>query len=286
VALTKPIIVIKSGRTAAAAQAAASHTGTLAGSDAVLDAAFRRCGVLRVERISELFDLAEVLAKQQQRPKGPNLAIITNAGGPGVLATDALINTGGSLAAIADDTITALNTVLPPHWSHGNPIDILGDADPDRYAKTLEIAAKDPHSDGLLVILTPQAMTDPTETAEQLKKYAQAADKPILASWMGGAEVTNGETILNRASIATYRYPDAAARLFNFMWKYSYNLRGIYETPSLLPNRNLARPIAPKSKSSSTRPRRQGGPSSPSGNRSKFCEPMGFRRWSRGLRAR
>ena len=235
VALTKPIIVIKSGRTAAAAQAAASHTGTLAGSDAVLDAAFRRCGVLRVERISELFDLAEVLAKQQQRPKGPNLAIITNAGGPGVLATDALINTGGSLAAIADDTIAALNTVLPPHWSHGNPIDILGDADPDRYAKTLEIAAKDPNSDGLLVILTPQAMTDPTETAEQLKKYAQAADKPILASWMGGAEVTNGETILNRASIATYRYPDAAARLFNFMWKYSYNLRGIYETPSLLP---------------------------------------------------
>jgi acetyltransferase len=235
VALTKPIIVIKAGRTAAAAQAAASHTGTLAGSDAVLDAAFRRCGVLRVERISELFDLAEVLAKQSQRPQGPNLTIITNAGGPGVLATDALINTGGSLAVLQPETIAALNEFLPPHWSHSNPIDILGDADPDRYRQTLDIAVKDPHSDGLLVILTPQAMTDPTETAEKLKKCAQEADKPVLASWMGGAEVTNGETILNRASIATYRYPDAAARLFNFMWKYSYNLRGIYETPALLP---------------------------------------------------
>lgn len=235
VALTKPIIVIKSGRTAAAAQAAASHTGTLAGSDAVLDAAFRRCGVLRVERISELFDLAEVLAKQHQRPQGPKLAIITNAGGPGVLATDALINTGGTLAQLSDETIAQLDTLLPEHWSHSNPIDILGDADPNRYTQTLDIAVKDPNSDGLLVILTPQAMTDPTETAEKLKKCAQDADKPVLASWMGGAEVTNGETILNRASIATYRYPDAAARLFNFMWKYNYNLRGIYETPALLP---------------------------------------------------
>ncbi|WP_204140599.1 bifunctional acetate--CoA ligase family protein/GNAT family N-acetyltransferase [Halomicronema sp. CCY15110] len=235
VALTKPIIVIKSGRTAAAAQAAASHTGTLAGQDAVLDAAFRRCGVLRVERVSELFDLAEVLAKQQQRPQGPRLAIITNAGGPGVLATDALINTGGSLAAIADETVAKLSEFLPPHWSQGNPIDILGDADPDRYAKTLEVVAQDPNNDGLLVVLTPQAMTDPTETAEHLKKYAQTSRKPILASWMGGAEVTNGETILNQASVATYRYPDAASRLFNFMWKYSYNLRGIYETPALLP---------------------------------------------------
>jgi acetyltransferase len=235
VALTKPIIVIKSGRTAQAAQAAASHTGTLAGSDAVLDAAFRRCGVLRVDRISEMFDLAEVLAKQQQRPQGPKLSIITNAGGPGVLATDALIDSGGELAELSDTTLTALNDCLPPHWSQGNPIDILGDADPDRYTKAIEVAIEDPNSDGLLVVLTPQAMTDPTKTAEKLKNLAQSAKKPLLASWMGGAEVTGGETILNQASIATYRYPDAAARLFNFMWKYSYNLRGIYETPALLP---------------------------------------------------
>ncbi|HEY9738385.1 MAG TPA: bifunctional acetate--CoA ligase family protein/GNAT family N-acetyltransferase [Trichocoleus sp.] len=235
VALTKPIIVIKAGRTAAAAQAAASHTGSLAGSDAVLDAAFRRCGVLRVNQIAELFDMAEVLAKQPYRPQGPRLTIITNAGGPGVLATDALIATGGELAEISEETIASLSEFLPPHWSHNNPIDILGDADPERYTQTLDVAVQDPNSDGLLVILTPQAMTDPTQTAEKLKQYAQNATKPVLASWMGGAEVTNGESILNRASIATYRYPDAAARLFNFMWKYSYNLRGIYETPALLP---------------------------------------------------
>ncbi|MGD1713200.1 bifunctional acetate--CoA ligase family protein/GNAT family N-acetyltransferase [Dapis sp. BLCC M172] len=233
VALTKPIIVIKAGQTEAAAKAAASHTGSLTGSDEVLNAAFRRCGVLRVNRISELFNMAEVMAKQPRLPKGPRLTIITNAGGPGVLATDALIATGGELAPLAEETIAQLNEFLPTHWSHANPIDILGDADPERYRKTLEVAIKDPNTDGLLVILTPQAMTDPTQTAEQLKHYAQTAKKPVLASWMGGDEVTTGETILNRASISTYRYPDSAAKLFNFMWQYNYNLQGIYETPLL-----------------------------------------------------
>lgn len=233
VALTKPIVVIKAGRTEAAAKAAASHTGSLAGSDAVLDAAFQRCGVLRVDTIAELFDVAEVLAKQDRLPQGPNLTIITNAGGPGVLTTDALIASGGQLAPLSDDTLNELNQILPTHWSHGNPIDILGDADPDRYSKAFDIAAKDPSGDGLLVILTPQAMTDPTRTAEQLTHYAQTIEKPILASWMGGAEVMAGEAILNRASIPTYPYPDAAARLFNFMWRYSYNLKALYETPTL-----------------------------------------------------
>lgn len=233
VALTKPIIVIKTGRTEAAAKASASHTGSLAGSDDVLDAAFRRCGVVRVNTISELFDMAEVWAKQPRRPKGPRLTIITNAGGPGVLATDALISAGGALAELSEDTVTALNEILPRHWSHGNPIDILGDADPDRYTKALDIAVEDPNSDGLLVILTPQAMTDPTQIAEQLKPYAQKAGKPVFASWMGGSETKTGETLLNRASIPTYPYPDDAARLFNLMWQYSYNLSGIYETPIL-----------------------------------------------------
>ncbi|MGH1395097.1 MAG: bifunctional acetate--CoA ligase family protein/GNAT family N-acetyltransferase [Trichormus sp.] len=232
VALTKPIIVIKAGRTSAAAKAAASHTGALAGSDAVLDAAFRRCGVLRVNSISDLFDMAEVLAKQP-RPQGSKLTILTNAGGPGVLATDALIEAGGELATISPEVITALNEILPKHWSHSNPIDILGDADPQRYTQALEIAAKDPNSDGLLVILTPQAMTDPTQIAEQLKPYAQIAGKPILASWMGGADVADGEMILNRQRIPTYPYPDTAARVFSYMWQSSYNLRGIYETPVL-----------------------------------------------------
>jgi acetyltransferase len=235
VALTKPIIVIKAGRTAAAAAAAASHTGALAGSDEVLNAAFRRCGVLRVDTIDDLFNMAEVLAKQP-RPKGNRLAILTNAGGPGVLTTDALISEGGQLAPLSEETITALNDLLPPHWSHHNPIDILGDADPERYAKAIEIALKDPNSDGLLAILTPQAMTDPTQTAKRFVEILQNKSlpaKPILASWMGGTGITPGEEILNHASIFTLPFPDTAAHVFNDMWRYSYNLKGLYETPLL-----------------------------------------------------
>ena len=230
VALTKPIIVIKAGRTEAAGKAAASHTGSLTGSDEVLDAALRRSGVLRVGEISELFGMAEVLGKQPH-PKGPRLTILTNAGGPAVLATDALIGGGGELAEISSQTMESLNDFLPPPWSHGNPVDILGDADPERYARTLETAAGDPQSDGLLVVLTPQDMTDPTATAERLAPYARSAGKPVLASWMGGAEVAAGESILNGAGIPTFDYPDTAARAFTNMWKYTYNLRGIYETP-------------------------------------------------------
>ncbi|MBA2345350.1 MAG: acetate--CoA ligase family protein, partial [Rubrobacter sp.] len=232
VALTKPIIAIKAGRTEAAGKAAASHTGSLTGSDEVLDSAFRRSGVLRVDEISELFDMAEVLGKQP-RPKGPRLTVITNAGGPAVLATDALIGNGGELAPVSDQTMENLNGFLPGPWSHGNPVDILGDADPQRYAKTLETAANDPRSDGLLVVLTPQDMTDPTATAEALAPYAKSTGKPVLASWMGGPEVSAGETILNNAGIPTFDYPDAAARAFADMWRYTYNLRAIYETPRL-----------------------------------------------------
>lgn len=232
VALQKPIIAIKVGRTEAAAQAAASHTGSLSGSDAVLDAAFRRSGVLRVETIEDLFDMTEVLAKQP-RPKGKKLIVLTNAGGPGVLAADEVVSGGGELAELAPETIERLDAVLPESWSHRNPIDILGDADPDRYSLALEIAAADPNGDGLLTILTPQAMTDPTQIAERLKPYAKCG-KPILASWMGGATVAAGEEILNQAGIFTLPYPDAATRVFNYMWRYSYNLRGLYETPNAI----------------------------------------------------
>lgn len=232
VALTKPIIAIKAGRTEAAAKAAASHTGSLAGSDEVLDAAFRRCGVLRVDTISEVFYMAEVLAKQP-RPKGPRLTIVTNAGGPGVLATDALIRRGGTLAELSPQTLAALDTFLPAPWSHANPIDVLGDAGAERYAKTLEVAAKDPNSDGLLVILTPQAMSEATQTAEQLRPFAKLQGKPILASWMGGADIAAGEMILNQAGIPTFPYPDTGARVFQSMWRSAYNLHGLYETPTL-----------------------------------------------------
>lgn len=248
VAMDKPIIVLKVGHTEAAAKAAASHTGALTGSDEVLNAAFRRCGVLRVHTISDLFDMAETLAKQP-RPKGNRLSIVTNAGGPGAIATDALISGGGTLSELAPETIQKLNQFLPEQWSHHNPIDILGDASSDRYAQTLEVVADDPNSDAMLVILTPQAMTNPTQTAEKLKSYSKLG-KPILSSWMGGAEIAAGTEILNQANIPTFPYPDTAVRLFNYMWRYTYNLKGIYETPSLpvdsdlhAPDRQLAERI-------------------------------------------
>lgn len=230
VALTKPIIVIKPGRTEGAAKAAASHTGSLTGSDEVLEVAFRRSGVLRVSTIAELFYMAEVLGKQP-RPKGRRLTILTNAGGPGVLATDSLITNGGELAKLSPETMDAYNQLLPAAWSHNNPVDILGDASPERYSKALEIAAKDPNSDGILVILTPQAMTDPTKTAEQLQPYAQSLGKPVIANWMGGKDVEPGEMILNRMNIPTFPYPDTAARVFDYMAHYSENLNSLYETP-------------------------------------------------------
>jgi len=230
VALNKPIIVIKAGRTEQAAKAAASHTGSMAGSDEVLEAAFRRVGVLRVNSIADIFYMTEVLANQP-RPKGPKLAILTNAGGPGVIATDALLNLGGELAEISPATNDALNKVLPPHWSHNNPIDIIGDAGPDRYEKAIEIVAKDPNVDGLLVIMTPQGMTNPALIAEKLTRFAKLDHKPIQASWMGGNEAAQGEAILNRAGIPTFPFPDTAVRAFHYMWKFSYNLRGLYETP-------------------------------------------------------
>ncbi|ABF91244.1 acetyltransferase, GNAT family [Myxococcus xanthus DK 1622] len=232
VALTKPIIVIKAGRTAQAAQAAASHTGSLTGSDEVLSAAFRRTGVLRVDSIADLFYMAETLARQP-RPAGRRLTVLTNAGGPGVLATDALVSGGGELATLSASTFQALDAFLPTQWSHSNPVDILGDADPERFAKALEVTGQDEGSDGLLVILTPQDMTEPTQTADRLKPYAKLHGKPVLASWMGGSEVAAGERILNDAGIPTFGYPDTAARIFNYMWRYTYNLAGLYETPAL-----------------------------------------------------
>ncbi|NCF68511.1 MAG: acetyl CoA synthetase subunit alpha, partial [Chloroflexi bacterium] len=237
VALTKPIIVIKPGRSQEAAKAAASHTGSIAGNDEALAAAFRRCGVLRVNQIEDLFNMAEALAKQP-RPTGPRLSIVTNAGGPGVLATDALITSGGELAPISIDLMATLNEILPEHWSHGNPIDILGDADPQRYSRVIEMMSNDSKSDGMLVILTPQAMADPTQTAHALNKIynrpaGYAFGKPILASWMGGDQVAEGEAILNQANIPTFAFPDAAARSFNYMWRSQKRLQSLYETPHL-----------------------------------------------------
>jgi acetyltransferase len=176
--------------------------------------------------------MSEVLAKQP-RPSGSRLTIVSNAGGPAVLATDALIRGGGHLSDISPETMEKLNGFLPSAWSHGNPIDILGDASPERFAKALEVAAADPGSDGVLVVLTPQAMTDPTRTAEVLRPYARLRGKPVIASWMGGDEVEAGAALLSAAGIPTFPYPDTAVEMFNYLWRFSDTLRSIYETPSL-----------------------------------------------------
>lgn len=245
VAMTKPIIVIKPGRTEQAAAAAASHTGSLAGRDDVLDAAFKRCGVLRVNRIREVFEIIELLGKQP-RPKGKYLTIVTNAGGPGVISTDALIGSGGQLAWLSDDTMNRLNQLLPPHWSHSNPIDLLGDATPDTYAKAVEIAAENEYSDGILIVLTPQSMTDPTETAKQIAEVAKKimGKKPILASWMGGTGVMAGRSILDQAGIPTYDYPDSAAEMFSFMFQYSVNISQVRTSAKLTYFHALLPPLA------------------------------------------
>jgi acetyltransferase len=258
VALTKPIIVIKPGRTEAAARAAASHTGSLTGSDDVLEAAFRRVGVLRVDAIDDLFGMAEVLAKQP-RPRGRRLTIVTNAGGPAVLATDALITGGGEAAPLPEATMSALDAVLPGPWSHNNPIDILGDADAERYRSAVEIASANPESDGLLVILTPQAMTESTRTAERLRDFAHLAHTPVLASWMGGTNVEAGTRILQEAGIPVFSYPDAAARMFNYLWRSADDLRHLYETPQLpadaetSPDRQLAHRLVDSARDSGRR---------------------------------
>ncbi len=244
VAAKKPIIAIKVGRTAAAARAAASHTGAMTGSDDVLDAAFERAGVLRVDTIEQLFDMAEVLAKQPL-PTGPRLAIVTNAGGPGALATDALVLHGGELAEFTTATLQQLDSQLPTHWSHGNPADVLGDADAARYATTLRAIADDPQTHGILAVLTPQAMTEPLAIAESVIALAKTTNKPLLASWMGGDAVEAAREALNAGGIPTYDYPDEAARSWQFMWQRQERLRWLEETNRLAfterPSMNEAR---------------------------------------------
>jgi acetyltransferase len=186
-----------------------------------------------VDTIEELFSITEILAKQPL-PKGPKLTIVTNAGGPGVIATDALIQHGGELAPLSSSIIEACNMFLPAQWSHNNPIDVLGDAGADRYAKAVQVAIENPDSDGVCVVLTPQDMTDPTGTAQLLLPLAKQ-NKPLLTSWMGGDLVDEGAQILKNASIPTFLYPDTACKAFAMMWRYSYHLQSIYQVPDPMP---------------------------------------------------
>lgn len=227
---TKPIVAYKSGRFAESAQAAASHTGAMAGADDVYDAAFMRAGVERVIEIDDIFECAALLAGSKL-PRGPRLAIVTNAGGPGVMATDSLIARDGRLAVLSEKTVSKLNDVLPAFWSHGNPVDVLGDAPPERLAEATKITIKDPNVDAVLVVLTPQAMTDPTGTAREIGRISKDAKKPILAAWMGGFAVREGVQILNTSGTPTYTTPDQAVQAFMHLVNYQRNLEILYETP-------------------------------------------------------
>ena len=227
---TKPIVAYKAGRFGESAKAAASHTGAMAGEDAVCDAAFQRAGIERVFSIDDLFDCAQLLARRQI-PRGPRLAIVTNAGGPGVMATDALIAGGGKLALIGEGTRHALDGILPASWSHGNPIDVLGDATAERFAGAVTLVHDDPQVDAITVILTPQAMTDPTATAERLCRLRGDFRKPVLAVWMGGLRVQEGRQRLAEAGFPTYSAPEHAVNAFLHLVSYASNQMTLYETP-------------------------------------------------------
>jgi acetyltransferase len=230
----KPIIVYKSGRFPESAAAAASHTGAMASEDSIYDAVFRRAGLARVFDFGNIFEFTDLVGRRRM-PKGNRLAIITNAGGPGVMATDSLISMGGKLVELSEKTMQRLNEYLPPFWSHGNPVDVLGDATPERFAGATEIVLEDEKVDAVLVLLTPQAMTDPTETARAISHLAAKTTKSIMAGWLGGASMHEGIQIFNEAGISSFTAPEQAIRAFMTLSDYSKNLAMLYETPKEVP---------------------------------------------------
>jgi len=229
-ARVKPIIVIKSGRFKEGAKAASSHTGAMAGEDYIYDAAFKRAGCVRVKKIGELFNCSSILAKQP-RPTGKNLAIVTNAGGPGVLATDAIVENGGKLSELSEETIEELNKFLPTHWSKGNPMDIIGDSDEEAYRKTIEVALKDKNIDGIVVISVPQVMANPKKLAENIIDISKKSTKPILTSFVGEESVQYARQMLNRNNVPTYPTPEEAVESYMHLYHYARNLELLYETP-------------------------------------------------------
>lgn len=230
----KPIIVYKSGRFPESAAAAASHTGAMASEDSIYDAVFRRAGLARVFDFGNIFDFTDLVGRKRI-PKGNRLAIVTNAGGPGVMATDSLISMGGKLVKLSDETMQKLNDYLPPFWSHGNPVDVLGDATPERFARATEIVLEDEWVDAVLVLLTPQAMTDPTATAQAITEMAAKTTKSVMAAWLGGKAMRDGIQIFNKSGISSYPTPEQAIRAFMTLSDYSKNQEMLYETPRELP---------------------------------------------------
>ena len=232
---TKPIIILKAGKSSEGAKAAMSHTGSIDGNDIVFNAAFKRAGIIRVDTIRELFNCAKTLS-MQKRPMGKRLAVVTNAGGPGVIVTDTLVEIGGELATLSENTINKLNEILPPAWSKGNPVDVLGDAPPERYRNAVQLCIDEPGVDGVLVILTPQSMTDSAKISEEIVNLSNRNKKTLLASWMGEDDVSDGKDILEKGGIPCFNIPEDAVKSFINMYNYSRNLELLYETPSSIPD--------------------------------------------------
>lgn len=233
-ARTKPILAFKAGRFPESAQVASSHTGALAAEDDVYDAAFQRVGLARVYELGDIFDCVELIGRNKL-PRGARLGIVTNAGGPGVIATDALIAANGTLARLSDDTLAQLNDSLPTAWSHRNPVDVLGDANSKRVDKAAQLVLADSAVDALLVILTPQAMTNVPAVAKAVGKLAATTSKPILAAWLGGLAMGEGTRILVEHGVPAYETPEQAVRAFMILVDYSRNLQTLYETPKDVP---------------------------------------------------
>jgi acetyltransferase len=239
-ARVKPVLVLKGGRSQAGARAATSHTGVLAGADAVYDTAFRRAGMLRVGTMAELFDAAETLALTRQQV-GERLAILTNGGGAGVLATDALAAGGGQLAALSQQTIAELNRLLPAIWSHGNPVDIIGDAPGKRYADALATLMRDPQVDAILVLNCPTALAQPEEAARAVIEAVATAEpaalrgRNVITAWLGEHSARAARHLFAEAHIATYETPDSAVAGFLHRVRYRRNQELLMETPPARP---------------------------------------------------
>ncbi|HET6351749.1 MAG TPA: bifunctional acetate--CoA ligase family protein/GNAT family N-acetyltransferase [Coriobacteriia bacterium] len=232
-ARNKPIIVLKPGRYAESAKAALSHTGSMAGGDEIYEAAFRRVGVVRVHEVAELFHAAGVL-DSNRLPEGRDVAIVTNAGGLGVMATDSIVEYGGRLAALSNETMDTLNAALPAYWSHNNPIDVLGDAPKDRFVAAVEACIADPGVNGILLIYTPQGNARPDEMATEVARLAHTTAKPVITCLMGGESIRNGRHIFMEAGVPTYDTPEEAVKTYLGMYRYSRNLELLYETPAEL----------------------------------------------------
>ncbi|WP_303784116.1 bifunctional acetate--CoA ligase family protein/GNAT family N-acetyltransferase [Azovibrio restrictus] len=235
----KPIILLKAGRHEAGSIAAQTHSGMIAVADAVFDAAVRRAGVVRVQNVGQLFYASKALASKF-RPQGNRLAIITNGGGPGAMAADRAGDLGIPLAPLSDDTMVKLNKCLPPTWSHSNPIDIVGDATPERYREAIIALSQDPDVDAVLVMLSPQAMTEPMEVAKAVIEVHAQSLKPIICCWMGEEQVHESRKVLEDAGIPAFRMPETAVELFHHISTFYKNQKLLLQTPA--PIRQQDRP--------------------------------------------